>query len=1067
MKNLAVFVYMVLVVAICLQSCSSELPDEIAMHSDQLPAQIDYNIHVKPILSDRCFTCHGNDKNKLKAGLRLDNEEDALSKLLAPSSGFAIVPGKLSKSEVFHRILSEDPSYMMPPPESNLSLTSLEKAMISEWIEQGAKYKDHWAFLPPKNVSIKKKKSDWETNEIDSYVLSKLENKKWAPSKEADKATILRRLSFDLTGLPPTITDIERFENDKSVNAYEKEVDKLLNSKSYGERMAVEWMDLARFADTHGYTVDRFRDMSPWRDWVIKAFNENMPYDEFVTWQLAGDLLPNASREQIIATGFNRNHQQNMEGGIIGEEYRTEYVADRTNTFGTAFLGLTVECARCHDHKYDPISQKEYFQLFSFFNNVNEAGQISWNSAEPVPTIKLTDKRTDSIVNFIDEQIAIKEFEIREVADNETYVFWLENLEQDIQKLELSKPVAEIDFENELRITGKLQGVAKMKQEGTKDNKAQFVEGFEGKGLSLDGDAWLDMGKVGVLTKDDVFSIGLSLNLPENLENGVIFHKGSGAALYNFRGLHLAIKNNQLEVLMANTAPDNAFLRTGMNLPRNKWIHLLMTYDGSSKAEGAKIYVDGEQWELTTIHDELTKDILFEFGANEPGLQFGARYRGIGIKDAMIDNVKIFDRKLSNIDIINIQNPRRATNLIKKQIGQLSKEEQRLLKEHYRENVSSANAAKKVELHKLRRKKTLTLDTVPEMMVMKEMSFPRQSYLLSRGQYDLPAEKVFPTTIAAVMPFSEELPKNRLGLAKWLFDVNNPLTARVAVNRIWQQFFGQGLVKSAIDFGNQGDMPSHLELIDYLAMQFHELNWDTKALIKMIVMSSTYRQSSEIRKEMVEIDGDNVYLWRGPSDRLTAEMMRDNALFSSGLLHDKIGGKSVKPYQPAGLWSINGGRYVADSGNQIYRRSLYTFWKRSVPNPTQATFDAPNRSSCTITRQKTNTPLQALILLNDPAFTEASMVLGETISLSENAKSSISEAFAKLSGRYPRDEELEVLLQLQQEEYLKFKKEPQKMKGWLTSGRYQIDEGIEEALLAANTVVASAILNADATIYKR
>lgn len=1013
--------------------CGPSLPKDVALAYSQLPKNIDYNIHVKPILSDRCFACHGNDKNKLKAGLRLDNAKDAYGFLKENEGQKAIVPGRLSKSMLFHKVISEDPETMMPPPESNLSLKAEEIAILTKWIEQGAEYKDHWALLPPEIKPVEKiENRDWLTNEIDHYVLARLESKNWTPSSPAEKLTLLRRVSFDLTGLPPTLDEITDFENDKAENAFEKVVDRLLSSEAYGEHMAVGWMDLARFADTHGYTVDRSRDMSPWRDWVIQAYNDNMPYDEFVKLQLAGDLRDSAGREEILATAFNRNHQQNMEGGIVPEEFRVEYVADRVNTFGTAFLGLTVECARCHDHKYDPISQKEYYELYSFFNNVNEAGQISFDNAMPVPTLLLSDEETKKVIRFIDEKIATK----RSHHNSAGFEKWLEaNPSLDF---EINKPIFHLDFDGDL-------GEASMKQQGAESDAPVFTE----EGILLNGDSWVDLNGVGAFNKDQAFSVSISLKVPKKLKDGVIFHKGEGAALYNFRGFHLAIKDNQLEAIMARTTPDNAIIKIGGDVPRDRFIDLTFTYDGSSEARGLKVYLNGDYFDMKTKVDNLHKDILF-FRKNEPGIQIGARWRGIGIKDAIVNEISVYDIELSAIEVKKSPSSERL-----------------LLKAYYDLNIDAERKEKEEVLYDLRRKKTLTIDTIQEIMVMKEMESPRQAYILERGIYNNYGEEVFPSAIDAVLPFSEDLPRNRLGLAEWLFDERNPLTARVAANRIWQQFFGVGIVKSADDFGNQGSMPSHPELLDFLAMYLRDSGWDQKALIKKIVMSSTYRQSSVLREELVAADLNNTYLWRGPSARLSAEMMRDNVLLACGLLVNKIGGPSVKPYQPEGLWSINGGKYDRDQGDDLYRRSLYTFWKRSVPNPSQAIFDAPNRSSCVVSRQKTSTPLQALVLMNDPAFVEAARVLAYSIAEEMNIALAISDAFTKLTGRRPSQKEIDLLVEMRDQEYAKFIQQPEKMKGWLKAGDYQSSKTVDDTELAANAVVASMIINADATIMKR
>lgn len=1056
-----------------LVGCGQSLPDEIAAAAESLPEQLDFNIHVKPILSDRCFACHGPDQAKRKADLRLDVAEAAYAELPESPGKRAIKPGSLKGSEAFQRIISTDPEAMMPPPDSELKLSAREKAILARWIKAGAEYKPHWAFIPPTQTEVPKTKyPDQVRNEIDAFILKKLEQKGWEPSPEADKETLLRRVSLDLTGLPPSVAEMDKFLADKTPEAYEKAVDRLLASTHYGERMATDWMDLARFADTHGYTVDRFRDMSPWRNWVIEAFNKNMPYDQFVIWQLAGDLLPDATSEQILATGFNRNHQQNMEGGIVEEEFRVEYVADRTNTLGKAFMGLTMECARCHDHKYDPISQKNYYQLYSFFNNVPEAGQISWDNATPVPTMLLSNEKVDSIRHFLQQEIADKEQEIVAwEAENRTgFEKWLTDIRP---KTALTKEfptgvVAHFPLDNASlsnALSPAEQGRMKTQLVGTEPN---LVAGYQQQGLQLDGDAWLDLGSVGAFERTDPFTIGIWVKLPASLKNGVIFHKGDGAALYNWRGFHLALKDNRLEVLMAHTAPSNAIIEYGPDLPRDQFIHLALTYDGSSTAKGLRVFLNGRELETTVEQDHLYKTILFSSGGqNEKGIQIGARWRGIGIKGAVVDNITVIKREITLLEMLQLANPVAYRELLQKPVENLSKEERLAWQQFYFRQVLPGAKPRIQELQKLRQTVNEVTDTLQEIMIMQEKEKPRQAYILNRGQYDDYGEEVFPNTPENILPFPDDLPQNRLGLAQWLFREDHPLTARVTINRLWQQCFGQGLVRTTEDFGNQGELPSHPELLDWLAISLRESGWDVKAMLKKIVLSATYRQSSIPTPELARDDPPNKWLARGPSRRLSAEMLRDNALAASGLLSDKIGGPSVKPYQPEGLWRINGGNYQAGKGDQLYRRSLYTFWKRTVPHPTQATFDAPARDNCTVRRQKTNTPLQALVLLNDPVYLEAARVLGQRISYLDKPAEGIQLAFRLLTGRKANPEELELLLELREKEEQKFRKNPEKMQGWLQAGVAKKDNSIPQPLLAANTVVASTIMNADAAIIKR
>jgi hypothetical protein len=1057
---------LILVANLLLFSCKPDLPEDVSMAYKELPDELDYNLHVKPILSDKCFACHGPDKAKQKAGLRLDFAEFAYANLAENPDKVAIDPGSLKGSEVFHRILSKDADYVMPTPDSHLKLSAKEKATLIKWIEDGAVYQQHWAFIKPEKADVPEVKNDtWVKNPIDNFILAKLEEEKLEPSKEAEKELLLRRVSLDLTGLPPTLPEIDAFLKDKSSEAYEKQVDRLLASPHYGEKMAVDWLDLARFADSHGYTVDRLRDMSPYRDWVINAFNKNMSYDAFVHQQLAGDLMPKPTRDMIIATAFNRNHQQNMEGGIIEEEFQTEYVVDRTNTFGDAFLGLSVSCAKCHDHKFDPISQKNYYELFSFFNNVKEAGQISWDNALPTPTLMLPTKEQEKVISFINSQIKHQEAVVEKAKSTTHSEFenWLRTLNyKKLTKETIPQAglLAQYTFDDgTLRNALNRKQSGSMKREsGAEGDKPVFEKRDKGKAMLMDGDNYLDLNGVGVFRKSEPFTIGLWVYVPKDLKEGVIIHKSQAERLYNYRGFHLYLKNDRLELNMAHTAPSNAITRISKQpVPRESWIQLTMTYDGSSKANGFRLYQNGRELLMETTMDQLTKEILLNSSV-QPGLQIGAWWRGFGFTQGKVDDIVVYNRVLTPFELKMLGGKAKWENV---------SENGPELKEYFLSAISPTVAKAQDELKQVRTALTDSMTKIKELMVMQEMPKRKKTYILKRGNYDAPGDEVFPDTPDFILKFPENLPKNRYGLAQWLTHEDNPLTARVAVNRIWQNFFGVGLVKTTEDFGNQGEMPSHPQLLDWLAVEFRESGWNIKKLNKLIVMSATYRQDSKSTNEHKEKDPENRLLAHGPSLRMTAEMIRDNALAASGLINKKIGGPSIKPYQPAGLWEINSASYVADSGEIMYRRSLYIVAKRAVPNPTLATFDATSRSFCVVRRQHTNTPLQALVTLNDPTFVEAAKVMGEQMCKTTNNQEAIIQAYRKLTGRKPSDRELSLLLQLQQAELKKFRVMPEKAKGWLNAGQYQVAKDIDQSLVAANAVVASTILNSDATLTKR
>ncbi len=741
---------------------------------EKLPAHVDYNIHIRPILSDRCYKCHGPEPTQRKANLRLDIADSAYAALKESPGMFAIVPGKPDESQVYHRIISEDTAERMPPPSSNLALSEYEIKLITKWIKQGAEYKQHWAFIAPQPQQLPEtENTKWTKNEIDHFTLAKMESMDLSPNEQADKERLLKRVCFDLTGLPPTIEMQEKFLNDNSANAYEKIVDELLANQHYGEKMAVQWLDAARYADSHGYQDDGLRTMWPWRDWVIHAFNENFSYEKFVTWQLAGDLFPEPTKEMLLATGFNRNHKITQEGGVIDEEYRLEYVSDRTNTFGKTFLAMTFECAHCHDHKFDPISQRAYYSTFAFFNQINEKGllgDITLASLADPPNMKISSDDVQSVLQFMNK----------------------------------------------------------------KDTAAVMV------------------------------------------------------------------------------------------------------------------------------------------------------------------------------------------------------------------------------------------------MIMKDSSKVRTTHILKRGVYDQLGDSVSFNTPPKIFPFdTTKLEKNRLGLAKWLFDKKHPLTARVFVNRMWQEFFGRGLVKTSGDFGMQGEPPSHPELLDWLALDFMDHGWDIKRLVKQIVMSATYCQSSVATKGKLAKDPDNIFLSRAPRIRYAAEFVKDIVLSSSGLMNDEIGGPSIKPYQPKGIWesSTSGrgqlARYVQDHDEKLYRRGMYTFIKRTVPPPSMLTFDGSNRDQCEVKRVRTNTPLQALVLLNDPQVLEAARVLAEKIAVEKiSEEQKIEKAFRLIICRNANAKEKQILFEYYKKEKKEFVKQPAKAESFLKAGEYKHEQNINKPEAAALMQVVHTIYNMEEAITK-
>ncbi len=1010
----------------------------------ELPKRVDFNFHIKPILSDRCYTCHGPDQEDQQGGFRLDQKESALGE--ADSGMRPIVPGDPEASEIMNRLTTDDESMRMPPVDSKLSVSEEEIALIRKWIEQGAEWKPHWSFLPLVVGDAKPKGGG-----IDRFVAAKLKALGLKLAGPASKEQLIRRVTFDLTGLPPTLEEVDAFLADESPEAYEKLVDRLLASPRYGERMAVDWLDVARYADTHGYQSDKYRAVWSWRDWVVKAFNENLPFDQFIVWQLAGDLLPNATDEQILATAFNRLHRQTNEGGSIDEEFRVEYVVDRVDTFGTAFLGLTVQCARCHDHKFDPISQKDYYQLFAFFDNIDESGLYShFTSAVPTPTLLQTTTEQKEQLKKFDEQIAAAEKRLAAIAKEQGAEFGV-----------FTENAGLIgDFRMEEIVDKTITNDAGKDQPAKTEGEVKIVAGQNGNGLHLSGENKFSTKVGGDFTRDDPFTISLWINTPEKKERAVVWHRSRAWSDAGSRGYELLIENGKLNAALIHFWPGNAIsVRTKHELPLNEWQQVTVTYDGSSRADGLKIYLNGALQQTDVVRDKLTKTINYikRARANNEGdldtadeFTIGQRFRDRGFKDGLVDELKIFNRELMSVEVGRLFS------------GEVLGEENAKPASGYVQAVE--------KLRELRKQRSDFLDEIPEIMVMQELPEKRQTYLLARGAYDAPSTSVNPETPSGLPKLREDLPKNRLGLAEWVVDPANPLTARVTVNRFWQSLFGQGLVPTANDFGSQGQLPTHPELLDYLAQSFIDSGWDVKALIKQIVMSETYQQSSDCNPELREEDPQNLLLARGPRYRLSAEMIRDTALYLSGLLVEQMGGPPVKPYEPPGLWEEKGSEsYVRDEGAGSRRRSLYTFWKRTSPPPAMVTLDATDREVCVVQRQTTATPLQALVLLNDPQYVEAARAAAESVLL--EPQNSVSEQIGKLFrlfiGRTPLDSELQLLEKLYAEQYAGFRASPAAAKEFLTVGDHRSDEALDPAKLAGMTVVAEAVMNHYETVTKQ
>ncbi|MDA0874292.1 MAG: DUF1553 domain-containing protein, partial [Bacteroidetes bacterium] len=952
------------------------------------------------------------------------------------------------------------------------SLSTEEKAILIRWIEQGADYEEHWAFSPPTRPALPTiDDEEWPRDNLDRFVLARLERAGLQPSEPASREAWIRRASFDLTGLPPTPAEIDAFLADGSPDAFERVVDRLLASEHYGERMAADWLDLARYADSHGYQDDGWRNMWPWRDWVIRSFNANRPWDEFVTEQLAGDLLENPTQEQLLATGFNRNHLQSQEGGIVLEEFRVDYVANRTDTFGKAFLGLTMECGRCHDHRYDPVSQDEYYELFAFFNSVNEIGNIPY-AGEASPTVILTTEVEEAELARIREKIA----ELEREADpaNPRWNTAAERVPSGspvtIQGMTAHYPIESfVEKDNLLTLEDRVQPDSAGYFWGDRERLPTIVDGIDGKAMTLVGDGWLDAGgKRHHFERFDPFSLSIWFRIENETTWGPLMAKTSGL-FDGDRGYHTFLNpDHTLTARLVHVGPDNEIrIQTTDSVSTGDWHHLVFRYDGSSRAEGLELVLDGEPMPTRVLTDNLRQSMRISI---HPFTRDSTNWAGngdlrLGFTDnnqRMLDQVtfdewKVFDRRLTLPEI---------RTLARKDPGQ----------DEWRDYAVSTGSPEWTrvadELRSWRARENRILTLAPEVMIMRDLPEPRPTYLLHRGEYDAPRHEVQHGTPDAVLAYPDSLPHNRLGLAKWLFLDENPLTARVQVNRLWQQVFGQGLVATSDNFGAQGAIPSHPELLDWLALEYRDSGWDTKAMLRRLVLSATYRQSSVTSPELRERDPDNLLLARGPARRLTAEQMRDHALTASGLLVPELGGPPVHPYQPAGLWkeqaTRNGTVYVQDSGDKLYRRSLYTIWKRTTPPPSMMIFDTSERNLCIIRRQSTSTPLQALVVMNDPQYVEASRLLAERmLRAARDDSQRIDYGFQSLTARKPSETERGALLELLRSQRAAFASDPDAARKLLTTGEFPADRSLPAPEVAALTTVASTMMNHDATLILR
>ncbi len=1005
---------------------------------------VDFNRDIRPILSENCLSCHGPDALKRESGLRLDVSDQSMWK--GESGKVAIIPGRPDTSELVHRITTTDADELMPPPESGKKLTPKQIETLRRWIAEGAEYKGHWAFLSPVKAAPAPAKTVWGNNQIDQYVLAELEKHSLAPSPEADMTTLLRRVTFDLTGLPPTPAEVDEFLKDNSPDAYEKLIERLMDSPKYGEHMARYWLDIASYGDTHGLHLDNERSIWKYREWVINAFNTNQPYDQFTIEQLAGDLLPNPTLEQKIATGFVRCNVSTSEGGSIDEEVRVRYAVDRTERLSTVFLGLTLGCAVCHDHKFDPVTQKEFYSLYSFFNSAADPA-MDGNRHDTPPTVKVsTPEDTAKLADF-DGKIAAKKQQVSEALAKVEYT------EPTDAPVPNNGPQEFVWIEDAAPTGANLQGDTPWEfvsapdhpvHTGTKSTRRLAAAGVTSQHFFTEATTPLKIGE-----GDKLFAY-VYLD-PANPPKTVMLQFNDGA------WEHRAFWGEEAIAFGSGDVPGH---RKMGDLPKTgEWVRLEVEAKHVGLNAGAVL----NGWAFTQSGGLCYWD---HAGSVTQTPQDGKGFESLLAWEA-------FDKGLAKSDV-----PQPIRDAIKLEVDKRNDDQKKQIREYFLEIIYPKSrdiiAPLKKELTDLTAQRKAADDAIPVSLVMGDMPNERETFVLIRGEYNKPGDKVARGTPKVLPPMPEGVPINRLGLAKWLVSSSHPLTARVTVNRFWQQLFGRGIVKTAEDFGSQGEFPTHPELLDWMALDFQENGWDVKRLMKQIMLSATYRQSSKISPALEERDPENVLLARGPRFRMDAELVRDNALAIAGLLSPKIGGKSVKPYQPEGVWEAvafvgsNTNSYKRDDGEALYRRSMYTFWKRTSPPPSLMAFDAPSRENCVARRARTNTPLQALVLMNDEQYIEAARQLAQRM-LKEGGSQPADRlryGFRLTTARDPNDRELAVLTAQLAAQLEHYKANPESAKKLLTLGTTPRDESLNPAEHASYTLIGNLLLNLDETMTK-
>ena len=1026
-----------------------------------------FNRDVRPILGEYCFHCHGPDPGSRTEGIRFDREEGFFGQ--REDGGPTVVKGHPEKSPLFERIIATDPDDIMPPPKEHKKLKPAEIAILKKWIEQGAEWQAHWAFIAPVQAPV----PAGAAHPVDAFVRERLAAAGLKASPEADRRTLARRVALDLTGLPPAPEEVEALANDTTPGAYEKFVDKLLASPRYGEHRARYWMDAARYGDTHGLHFDNYREMWPYREWVINAFNQNQRFDEFTIEQIGGDLLPKPTRAQLVATGFHRCNITTNEGGTIAEENLANYAKDRVETTSWVWLGLTSNCAACHDHKFDPITQKDFYAMTAFFRNTTQAHDDK-NARDSAPALAVPVGEDAKRFDAIPDEIAAANGKIEErkkaaAAEFETWqtAVRLTEIERATQSDTL---LAEIPLNEGTGNTAMGTIGGQPRTFLLADELAWKADGKLGPAAQVGEGTSIDLGELGDFEKDQAFTaMAWFFRTAASNAPGSIFARMDKAD--GFRGWDVFSDKNEIAVHIVSKWQDNAMkvvTTDGAGKP-GQWQHVAVTYDGSGKAGGVQVYVNGRPRKLKVDTDKLSGSIRTKLP-----FMVGRRGGGGEVFTGAVQDVRLYSGALPAKQLLAMAElPDLRPILAKAAAERTPAELQRLRDFHTTDDPEISTLQGRIAALEKEKGDIQKRSPITHIQMEKANSQP-MARLLARGQYDQPKDELKSGVIAALHPMPEGAPGNRLGLAQWLVAKENPLTARVTVNRFWQEIFGTGLVKSAADFGIMSDAPSHPALLDWLAVDFRSNGWDVKRLMRLLVTSETYKQSAVTTKELFARDPDNRLLARGPRFRMDAEMVRDYALAASGLLSPKIGGPSVKPYQPIGVWEAvampesNTRIYKADTGEALYRRSVYTFWKRSAPPASLEVFNAPSRENCAVSRERTNTPLQALVTLNDPQYVEAARILAQAAlkAAPDDPKATLDFIARRVLCRPLRPSETPILEASHTTLLAHYLQAPADTTALLTVGETKADPALPPPKLAAWTMVASQLMNLDETLNK-